>query len=96
MFYASIIFFMSLTGAEQECDRRATIAGQLMILHQTGATQQAVSAAAFATDMPAFASSLVGRVVSAETSPDGSAREMAAYHFAAAIHAECVAGHRIS
>ena len=72
-----------------DCDARATLAGELMILHQTGAPLQTVEAAAQASPMPDFAASLVERVLAAETSADGAARELAAYHFAAEVHAEC-------
>jgi hypothetical protein len=81
---------LALAGASDDCDLRATIAGELMILHQSGSSRLALAAAAGGTRMPDFAAGLVARVLAAETSPDTSARELAAYHFSAEVYAECI------
>jgi hypothetical protein len=83
------LVMLALAGPAEECDLRATVAGRLMILHQSGASDATVLAAAPATRIPDFASGLLARVLEAETSFDDEARELAAYHFAAEIHAEC-------
>lgn len=88
MFHASLIA-LSLASAPEVCDLRATVAGNLMILHQSGATPVTLANAARGTLVPDFATNLVTRVVAAETSPDAFARELAAFHFAAKIYTEC-------
>ena len=80
---------LALAGPVDECDLRATIAGDLMFLHQSGAARPVVEAAAQAARMPDFATALVVRVLAAEVSDDGGGRELAAYHFAADVHVEC-------
>lgn len=90
MFQAPIVL-LTLAIAPEDCDLRATIAGELMGLRQSGAGTSAITAAALSTSIPDFASSLLDRVLAAETSGDASARELAAFHFAAEIHAECLA-----
>jgi hypothetical protein len=99
MLHAPFIM-LALAGASDDCDLRATIAGELMILHQRGTSAPTVSAAAQGTALPGLAASLVARVLAAEASPDDPARELAAYHFAAEVHAECrsagLSGHLMS
>jgi hypothetical protein len=81
---------LALAFAPDDCDLRATIAGELMILHQGGADALAVTAAARGAPLPEFAVTLVSRVLSAETSHHEPGRELAAYHFAAEVHSECL------
>ena len=83
-----------LTAAEI-CDLRAETAGQLMILHQRGASSSTIAGAADDAADPAFARNLLDRVIAAETSDDSSAAELAAYHFAAEVHADCIATPRL-
>ena len=91
------MIILALAAADEDCDRRAAVAGELMMLHQSGAAPQALSAAAMATGLPDFALSLIARISAAETSTDSSARELAAFHFAAEINGECLApGTRMS
>lgn len=88
MLHAPFIM-LALAGPAEDCDFRATIAGELMDLYQNGASAVAVSRAAQSSPMPSFALHLVTRIVVAETSGDADARDLASFHFATEIHAEC-------
>lgn len=93
----ALLMLLAAAGSNDDCDLRAAIAGELMFHHQSGADVRDLSRRASRSRLPDFATTLLARVVAVDVPFDPEARELAAYHFAAEIHAECLgAGDRTS
>lgn len=71
------------------CDHRATVAGELMIHRQRGASVERLAELARRADSASDAAALLPRILAAETASEPAAQELAAFHFAAEIFAEC-------